>query len=928
MRRSPSRRQPAARPTSRPAAPEPIAALEPRQLFAGVNLSSVMVVSAAAPNRFATLANPAADTVDLAPVFDDPNVPGSIVTFFTSKGNIVVALSDEATPITVANFLSYVNSGAYNGTVIHRSALDAQSTQTTPVPITKDNPAGIIQGGGYTTTSDGITHIATNAAIQDEYTTKAFGGDVQGTLAMAKTGNPDSATSEWFFNNLDNSAGLDTPTNPTDASGNSLGETAYTSFGHVLSGMDVVTAIASLPTTDVTPFPVTYVAKTDSSGNVVTNSDGTTVMVPFTQPAPVTGLTQTQLAAGAQAGLGNLIYVNGVNAQAGTTYAVTSSDPSLVSPSVTPDGQVNFVYGSGGKTGTVTVTATATSAYDGTSATTTFLVTVPPASSTATAPITTADAVAANVTGTATIIPVLANDTDATVALNPATVTVTTAPAHGSTTVDPATGAITYTSTLTDPVFTGDDSFQYTVADAAGIASAPTAVAVHVVATPTVISIGSGTGIRSLVVTEPDGTRGRLSVTGAQATVTFSAGDTTVPAAKGGVQLVSGAGATIANVVLTNAKGVTYSNFSLTTLGAGSVTLGGFTAFGSMGTFNAARATATGTIFLGGAGVFRLGTADAAALSVGASSGNTRVTVGTAVNSSLACLGVLTSLAARSWTVTDGGAYAVSAAAIINLRVPGMFADALQLTSPVGYALGRATVGGATGPWQINGGVFKATVTAPTAGWSLASGSTLNQLTVRGDLVGASTTSHTGVSAATINRVTITGDMTNASVQTTGAIDRTVQQLNHLTVAGAMTGSDVFATGNVNQVTAKSMADSRVYAGVGSSFFGTGGLPGATTDLASLVTIRSLTLRAPTNTFTDSYVGAYTIGRLHLGQVTVANGGTPFGLSANTIGSVAARLNPGGGFAVSGAPLTSAAKLSAYLTRRKVTLGDFTIKLY
>ncbi|MGO2348421.1 peptidylprolyl isomerase [Pseudoalteromonas nigrifaciens] len=110
----------------------------------------------------------------------------TIVEIKTSQGIIKVNLFDQQTPKTVANFLSYVGDAAYNQTVIHRSVKDF-----------------IIQGGGFTY-SDGFDRITTKPAVINE----PIYSNVKGTIAMAKLGgNPNSATSQWFFNLKDNSAG-------------------------------------------------------------------------------------------------------------------------------------------------------------------------------------------------------------------------------------------------------------------------------------------------------------------------------------------------------------------------------------------------------------------------------------------------------------------------------------------------------------------------------------------------------------------------------------------------------------------------------------------------------------------------------------------------------------------------------------------------
>lgn len=144
------------------------------------------------------------------------------VRVITSLGDFSIELFDDVAPATVANFLNYVNSGRYNGTVIHRAVV-------TPTPF-------IVQGGWLTFDAGNSTlnPITTDDPIQNEFGTP----NTRGTVAMAKVGgDPNSATSQWFVNLADNSANLD------EQNG------GFTVFGQVIGdGMAVVDAIASLPT--------------------------------------------------------------------------------------------------------------------------------------------------------------------------------------------------------------------------------------------------------------------------------------------------------------------------------------------------------------------------------------------------------------------------------------------------------------------------------------------------------------------------------------------------------------------------------------------------------------------------------------------------------------------------------------------------------
>ncbi len=160
-----------------------------------------------------------------APVTLRSQVTGPMIQFQTTQGNINVTLNPSVSPLNVANFLAYVNSGEYNNSIIHRLV------------------AGFVfQGGGYQLVNGIPSAIATNAAVVNEYSVP----NTAGTLAMALAGgNPNSATSQWFFNLADNSATLD---NTTDGG-------PFTVIGTIPStdaaSLAVMTNIGALTTFDL-----------------------------------------------------------------------------------------------------------------------------------------------------------------------------------------------------------------------------------------------------------------------------------------------------------------------------------------------------------------------------------------------------------------------------------------------------------------------------------------------------------------------------------------------------------------------------------------------------------------------------------------------------------------------------------------------------
>ncbi len=137
----------------------------------------------------------------------------------TSRGAIVIELAPQDAPKTVANFISHVKAGDYDGTIFHR--------------VIK---GFMIQGGGMT--KDMAARPAGDPVVNE-----ADNGlkNLRGTIAMARTSDPHSATSQFFINTVDNAF--------LDFKAKTPREWGYTVFGKVVDGMDVVDAIEKLPTT-------------------------------------------------------------------------------------------------------------------------------------------------------------------------------------------------------------------------------------------------------------------------------------------------------------------------------------------------------------------------------------------------------------------------------------------------------------------------------------------------------------------------------------------------------------------------------------------------------------------------------------------------------------------------------------------------------
>ena len=191
------------------------------------------------------LGNSQAQSPDLAP----------LVAFETNVGTFVVELAPAHAPKTVANFLQYVNAGHYNGTIFHRVI-----------------PNFMAQAGGY---DDQLREKPTRAPVEHEGRKALQGGlrNQVGTIAMARTNDPQSATSQFFINVANNDFLDPVAIPPGDpvAEFTYRGRTyrnvprsqllqstqlyGYTVFGRVISGMDVIQRIVQIPTGSRGPFP-------------------------------------------------------------------------------------------------------------------------------------------------------------------------------------------------------------------------------------------------------------------------------------------------------------------------------------------------------------------------------------------------------------------------------------------------------------------------------------------------------------------------------------------------------------------------------------------------------------------------------------------------------------------------------------------------
>jgi cyclophilin family peptidyl-prolyl cis-trans isomerase len=258
-------------------------------------------------------------TIDLAAVFADANAAHTLVRFSTSSGDVDAELFDDRTPLSVANFLNYVNSGRYQNTIFHRSVSNF-----------------VVQGGGFRfdATSHTLPAVQTDPPVRNEPGIS----NLRGTIAIAKLGgDPNSGTSQFFFNLANNAANLD----------NQNG--GFTVFGQVTgNGMSVVDRIAAIPTQ---------------------NRGGAFTEIPLVN-FPSSRRFPNDLQSS------NLALLNNVTVRAlgeRLTFSATSSNANLVTAAIEQNTlRLHFVPG---QTGSATVTVRATD-REGAFVETTFTVTV------------------------------------------------------------------------------------------------------------------------------------------------------------------------------------------------------------------------------------------------------------------------------------------------------------------------------------------------------------------------------------------------------------------------------------------------------------------------------------------------------------------------------------------------------------------------
>lgn len=834
---------------------------EARLLFSAVEIAPPIQSFVAHPD------SPATDTIDLTTKFFDPDVPGTVAEFSTSGGIVDIALTDDETPLTVANFLKYVDSGEYNNTIIHRSVVFSDPNLPKVIPSTT-TPANIVQGGGFNINSLG-THIPFTSTVPSEFQGVP---NAPGTIAMAlSAGDVNSGNTEWYFNVADNSQGLDPQ--------------QFTVFGRVVKGLDIINQISTFPTVDLSA---------DTTNSALTD-------VPLVNHAT-----------GDPVKFNNLITINSARSFDGFDlfkFTAASTNPDLLRP-VVNGRMLSFQYARG-RSGTAQVAFSATGA-DGVTKNRAFTVTVPdPATGNDAGPVAVDDAPAAIRAGTSLSFRPTENDPDALASILVDSVAITTQPQHGVVSTD-TSGFARY---VPEAGFIGTDTFQYTVADTNGNVSTPGTVTVKVIGAPVIVTIG-GVARRSLTFTEPDGTRGVIAVIGGTADITF-AGDAVVVNTVRGIATASGGDASIADISVTASSGRNPSLFISGRGGADGIITLGTVSGPNMAAIVAPTADITGGLKVAGCARILIGSTHDTELDIGPGAVTRLVSINNAVNTDVVSFTGLGIIRSRQWVSTTGFDYKITAADITALVTTGDFSNSIKLTGASG--LRAARIGGRVtqGAWDITGTVGALSLLGGVdPSWSLATQNFIQTILVRGDFA-------SDISAGAIGSMLVTGNLTDASIFTGGQSRVGFVQLQRLIVAGNITNSIIRGNGNLGLISAAGTDGGGIFAGMNESL-DPAVLPTTIDPFATRTSIASIRVRH----FSNTRIAAFKLGALSLGTITAANGGTKDGIAANSIAAVIGALDTGAKLLLLGrVQLKNATVFEKFVTDKGLQLQDFSINL-
>jgi len=350
--------------------------------------------------------------LDLNDHFTDDAISERFLRFDSVLGGFFVELFPAIVPNTVANFLNYVNDGRLNDSIIHRSI-----------------PGFVAQGGGFTyfSETDGVEAVPTDPPILNEFDNwydPAFGGldtddpvNTRGTISMALTADPDSGTSGFFFNDVDNVAGH-------PPGGNDLDAAKHTVFGEAVT-LTVLDAILDLNTMNFgSPF-TNFPLLDDSADPLAVKS--------------------------------NVVLFSNIETSDLQFEVISNDNTDIVTVDINADGTLTMTP-TGIGSGTATILIRGTDLDDTTTIDDAFTLTLdgPPGAHD--------DLQLTDNNIDPILVAVLANDSGAS-AIDPTTVVILDQPDFGDVVVDATTGGVTYTPR---PEFLEIDAFTYTVMDVDG----------------------------------------------------------------------------------------------------------------------------------------------------------------------------------------------------------------------------------------------------------------------------------------------------------------------------------------------------------------------------------------------------------------------------------------------------------------------------
>jgi len=799
-----------------------IETLEQRRLFT--------VVAAQPLSDFATTAGAFPTTIDLATRFNSTTISGSVVRFATTFGgasaNIDLELFNQRTPLTAANFLSYVNSGRYDSTFFHRSVSNF-----------------VVQGGGFVFPSG--DPVRKDPTVQNEFAASPRDGqskvNTRGTIAMAKRGNdPNSADSEFFFNLGDNSSNLD----------NQNG--GFTTFARVLgTGMTVVDQIGALP---IQNFGSTF------------------------NELPVANFTTGQ-----ELRQENVVFVNSARVVPALTFSVQSSNLSLVNP-VLEGSSLRLVY-QPNVIGAATITVTA-SDLDGATLSSTFNVLVgggaTPAVFNGDARVNPASPSTVNFgailpSGTAPITrSVILENTGSSDLTNLSY----SLPAGYNFVGNPPTsvqsGQRVNLTLQIDTATTGDRQGNLTItAPSSSVPSftVPLSSSVRLPvrltgATKSVTYVqGSGASATTVTFTHAGPGASDFVFTGSGLTTTVNRGVVTI------------AGPTEAQLVgVTLAQTTTASNLTLATRGPSLAVVPIVTGAGTaaVNRLDLRRARLTTSLTFGSSGAsnavvrqLRLGEAANAAIAIGTNNDPRAAlvfSVGSASSTTFVAGYPVTSFTANSWT----GAAAAGAISGSNFRTISIRSDLSSNLTATGN-LGTAAIGGrlAGGTWTVAGAISKLTAATGETPFRLSATGNIASAAFRGPFNGT-------LSAGTLG--TFSADSGTGSTVTAQTTIKTVAFRRGLVNAFISAGTVL------NRFSAASIDQSFIYAGVINP---SATLPTQLSQFAANSSIGSVTLTARGNNFafSASSISARQIGTLKFNAVQSVSPQAS-GIAADTIRSV------------------------------------------